>query len=61
MMVGFGTVLVMLIIATYLFARIATIAEESKLEKREQLQKLARKRSVEALYGRDTREEDGSR
>jgi len=60
-MVGFGTVLVMLIIGTYLLARIATIAEESKLEKRKQLQKLARQRSVDALYGRSTGEEDESR
>jgi len=56
-MASFGMVLVMLIIGTYLLARIATIAEESKVEKQRQLKRIARKKSIDALYGRYEKED----
>ncbi len=52
-MTSFAFLLFLLISIVYVMARTATIAAEVKLEETEKLRQLARKKSLNRLYGRD--------
>jgi len=48
-----GSVLIVLLVSTYILARLATIAEQSKWEEIKRKKEEARMKHLDGLYGRD--------
>ena len=57
-MEDFGMILIILVAGTYVMARISSATVEIRQEKLEQLKEAARKRHVDALYGRYEENDD---